>query len=57
VKNVRSVIEQILSEPVKLVVVQTGVTFVHLDKLAKGNWRLTVSKSLLEQSDDEGGEL
>ena len=43
----RKAIETILSEPVKLVIVDSEKEFIHLDKTDKG-WILTMTKGLVE---------
>lgn len=43
----RKALESILLDKVRVTVVDVDKQFIHLDK-AKGSWRMTISKSLLE---------
>lgn len=47
-KEIRDVIAEILASPVKVVIIDTPTQFIHLDKMKAGNWRLSVTKDLVE---------
>lgn len=44
----REALERILSEPVKVVTVDSEKEFIHLDK-EKNGWRLIITKGLLHE--------
>lgn len=48
----RKVIEKVLLDKLKVIVVDVDMEFIHLDKSKKGDWRLTITKSLLDKIND-----
>ncbi len=44
----RKLIEQVLSQPVRVVEVDVATEMIHLDKLPDGTWRMIVTKGLMK---------
>jgi hypothetical protein len=47
-KTYREIIEEVLSSPVNVVIVDVPKEFIYLDKTAKG-WKLTMTRNLLDE--------